>query len=180
MRKMILPLVAAAAVCAGAPAQAQVKIDMTKVTCGEYLAMDPDASRDFSTWLSGWFSQKANEKSVDIEGLRKNIANVQKWCSSDPKESVFAGLQRAVAKAKQGTPGAVDIDATLFTCKQFVDADPDTKMLLHAWFGGFYSAKKNLTTIDMRYVNRNAKVVQGYCEKNKRQKLMTAIEKKAK
>ena len=31
-------------------------IDMSKVTCADYLAMPPDKSRTFSAWMSGYFT----------------------------------------------------------------------------------------------------------------------------
>jgi len=37
-------------------ANAQVTIDMAAFTCGQYLAMSPAMSHDFSAWMSGWFS----------------------------------------------------------------------------------------------------------------------------
>jgi hypothetical protein len=177
MKKTIALLIGLAGFCAPAAAHAQVTMDMTKVTCADYLAMPSDVSRDFSAWMSGWFNQKNNDATINVAGYMSNVANVQKWCASNPKESVFAGLQRAVPKAKEGVGGPVDVDAAQFTCKQLLDADPDRQMLVQAWMGGWFSSTKNITTLDIRYVNRNEKVVMGYCKKNKKANLMTAIQK---
>src|SRR5262249_47814148 len=37
-------------------AQAQVTVDMSAIRCDQYMAMGPAMSRDFSAWMSGWFS----------------------------------------------------------------------------------------------------------------------------
>lgn len=37
-------------------AQAQVQLDMSKVTCQDYALMSPEAMRDFGAWMSGWFN----------------------------------------------------------------------------------------------------------------------------
>ena len=37
-------------------ANAQLIIDMGAIRCDQYLAMPPAQSRDFSAWMSGWFS----------------------------------------------------------------------------------------------------------------------------
>ena len=37
-------------------AHAQLTIDMNSIKCDQYLAMSPEMSRDFSAWMSGWFS----------------------------------------------------------------------------------------------------------------------------
>jgi acid stress chaperone HdeB len=180
MKKMLAIMVGATALCAIAPAaQAQVMIDMTKVTCADYSAMGPDQARDFGAWMSGWFHQKANDTTLNLAGYASNTANVIKWCGSNPKETIMGGLQRAFPTAKQGAGGAVDIDATVITCKEFVSSDVDRQMLVQAWMSGFFSATKNLSTVDLRYVNRNTQKVLGYCKKMPKATLMTAIEKNA-
>ncbi len=47
-------------------ANAQVTIDMGAFTCGQYLAMSPSMSRDFSAWMSGWFSYQTRRTFVDL------------------------------------------------------------------------------------------------------------------
>jgi hypothetical protein len=177
MKKTIAILFGLAGFCAPAVAQAQVTIDMTKVTCAEYSAMDPVASADFSAWMSGWFNQKANDTVINVEGFATNVANVKKWCASNPKESVMAGLQRALPTAPVRAGGAVDIDTASITCKQLAALDTDRREMIGSWMGGYFNSTKNLSTIDSRYVARNKKVVAAYCKKHGSEKLMTAIAK---
>jgi hypothetical protein len=79
-------------------AHAQVTIDMSRVTCAEYLAMPPAQSATFSAWMSGWFNQKNGYVFVDINAYERNVANVKSWCALNPADTVMAGLQRATAK----------------------------------------------------------------------------------
>lgn len=97
MKKIAFGLVLAGIFLPGA-SQAQVMIDMTRVTCAEYLALEPEDSEVFSAWMSGYFNQKAGYTTVDLEAYARNVANVKSWCQSNPKESVMAGLARATAK----------------------------------------------------------------------------------
>ncbi len=76
-------------------AQAQIKFDTTRVTCADYLAMAPEEARLFSAFISGWFNQKTGHVSVDLNEYERNVASVRSWCATNPKETVFAGLQRA-------------------------------------------------------------------------------------
>ena len=46
-------------------ANAQITIDMGKITCGEYLAIPPCSPDDFSAWMSGWFRLS---ESQDLRG----------------------------------------------------------------------------------------------------------------
>jgi hypothetical protein len=77
-------------------ANAQLTIDMAGITCGQYLGMPPAQSRDFSAWMSGWFSYQTRRTSVDILLHQKNIANVKAWCQYHPQDKVMTGLQNAI------------------------------------------------------------------------------------
>ena len=77
-------------------ANAQVIIDMSAFTCGQYLAMSPSTSRDFSAWMSGWFSYQTRRTFVDLVLHQKNIANLKAWCQYHPQDSVMTGLQAGI------------------------------------------------------------------------------------
>ena len=77
-------------------ANAQLTIDMGSITCGQYVAMPPSQSDDFSAWMSGWFSYQNNKTYVDIVAHQKNIASVKEWCKYHPSESVMTGLKKAI------------------------------------------------------------------------------------
>ena len=78
------------------PAIAQTTIDMGAFTCAQYLAMTPSRSRDFSAWMSGWFSYQTRKTSVDILAHQKNVANLKSWCQSHPGVSVMDALKTAI------------------------------------------------------------------------------------
>jgi HdeA/HdeB family len=79
-------------------ANAQLTIDMNNITCGQYLAMAPSQSRDFSAWMSGWFSYQLGKETIDLLTHEKNIANVKAWCQRYPQETVMSGLKNATGQ----------------------------------------------------------------------------------
>ena len=79
-----------------AAANAQLTIDMGAIKCNQYLAMSPSTSRDFSAWMSGWFSYQTRRTFVDLLTHQKSIANVKSWCKYRPQESVMNALQNAI------------------------------------------------------------------------------------
>jgi hypothetical protein len=97
MKKVAFCLTLAAAM-PPAVAHAQLSIDMSRVTCAQYLAMAPAQSADFSAWMSGWFNQKNGYVFVDLNAYARNVANVKSWCASNPAETVMAGLQRSTSR----------------------------------------------------------------------------------
>lgn len=85
-------------VAAPATSQAQIAVDMSRLTCGQYLVMTPDQSRIYAAWMSGWFNQKMGYTYINLEAYARNVENVKAWCGTNPGELVMTGLQRATAK----------------------------------------------------------------------------------
>ncbi len=77
-------------------ANAQVTIDMGAFTCGQYLAMSPAMSRDFSAWMSGWSSYQTRKTFVDVLAHQNNIASLKSWCQFNPQANVMTALQSAI------------------------------------------------------------------------------------
>jgi len=74
---------------------AQVIIDMSRVTCADALAMNPEQSDIFFAWISGYFNQKAGYTWIDLGAFARNVASVKAWCATYPTEFVMTGLERA-------------------------------------------------------------------------------------
>jgi len=79
-------------------ANAQLSIEMANIRCEQYLAMTPSQSRDFSSWMSGWFSDQLGKTTIDLVAHQKNIANVKAWCQYHPQETVMSGLKNATGQ----------------------------------------------------------------------------------
>ena len=85
-------------VAAPATSHAQIAVDMSRLMCGQYLAMSPDQSRIYAAWMSGWFNQKMGTTYVNFEAYERNVESVKAWCGTNPNELVMTGLQRATSK----------------------------------------------------------------------------------
>ena len=92
-----------------------------------------------------------------------------------PKAIATAALLAALS----ATPARAQlvVDMSLISCDQFLKSPQERRDVLSAWMGGYYSAMKNLTTIDARYVVRNSQKVATYCKKAKKETLMSAIQR---
>ena len=183
-------------------ANAQVMFDTTRVTCADYLAMSPNDARLFSAFISGWFNQKTGHVTVDLNEYERNVANVRSWCATirgrrclpvssaqpaqaaddhqgqldhEPKTIAIAALLAASSAAPAGAQTIVDM--SLISCDQFLKSPQERKDVLSAWMGGYYSAMKNLATIDARYVVRNSKKIANYCRTARNETLMSATQR---
>ncbi len=70
----------ALALSAALPAQAQTTIDMSKITCEQWLAYkvaDPD---QIAIWLSGWYSSKQNNTLLEVQKLKAEVSRLKEIC----------------------------------------------------------------------------------------------------
>ena len=94
------------------------------------------------------------------------------------RKLIFAGVVVAVTMAAPAK-AQVMIEMSEITCKQFSEYDPDTKDFISNWMRGYFSAKKNLSVVESRYVKRNTEKILRYCKKMPKSALMDAIQKNA-
>jgi acid stress chaperone HdeB len=69
------------------------------------------------------------------------------------------------------------LDLSLITCQQLLASDVERQTLIGSWMSGYFSASKNLDTLDFRYVERNQRVVGKYCKAHKSETVMSAMQK---
>jgi hypothetical protein len=180
MKQHMAALVVAALILGLSPSgtsHAQATIDMTRVTCADYLGLAPDRSEIFSAWMSGWFNQKNGYITVGLNDFPRNVASVQQWCKSAPTETIMAALERSRPQPAAG--GQVKIDMSLITCKQYATADAARQLLVASWMSGYFRAAREQPVFDFQRFNSNRKIVGAYCKKHGGETLMSAIQKNA-
>jgi len=97
MRCRALAVGVALLAAASAPAAAQVKLDMNKVTCGDWLGYGP-ANRDFVRFfLSGYYSAAANNDILDYNRLQKNSAKVTAFCKKHKSDTLPTAIKKAAS-----------------------------------------------------------------------------------
>ena len=159
--------------------RAQVTINMSRVTCADYLAMTPEQSDVFGAWVGGYFNQKTGYTWIDIDAQRRNVETLKAWCATNPAEFVMTGLARAAGTAAfQGDPAKalVKVEMTEITCHQFIDYSFDKSEAIGAWMSGYWSAARNIETLDIARYRANSKRVSDYCKKHKNAALMATIQ----
>lgn len=77
-------------------AHAQLTINMASITCKQYLDMPPEQSRNFSSWMSGWFSYQTRRTFVDFLQHQQDVAKVQEWCHYHWNASVMSALKASI------------------------------------------------------------------------------------
>ena len=174
MRKLVFGLALATLILPSA-GHAQVTLDMTQVTCANYLAMPPSQARVFSAWMSGWFNQRFGYVTVGFDDFARNIASVSQWCAGNPQATIMAALGRSTPQP--APTGQIKVDMSLITCKQYLSSD--RQEMIAYWMSGYIRASRNQPTFDFQRFANNKRAVGNYCKKHGGETVMSAIQNSA-
>jgi len=177
MGKLLFALATAISILPGT-GHAQATLDMTQVTCANYLAMPPDQARIFSAWMSGWYNQKFGYTTVGFDDFGRNVSSVRQWCTGNPSATIMAALDRSIPQPGPPT-GQVKVDMSLVTCKQYLASDADRQDMIAYWMSGYFRASRSQPVFDFARFANNKKAVANYCKKHGRETVMSAIQNSA-
>lgn len=72
----------------------QVKVDMSLITCRQYLTSDADRQIMIANWMSGYFRASRNEPIFDYQRFANNVAGVGNYCRKHGDETVMSAIQK--------------------------------------------------------------------------------------
>ena len=97
---MFAPLVVSAA-------PAQVTIDVSKITCDQYVLDKVTDFRTITAWLHGFYSGRRNNTVIDVQALERIADKVEEYCRShrdmalmQAVETTLGGGDRAAGSKK--------------------------------------------------------------------------------
>lgn len=79
------------------PGTAQIKVDMNKVTCGNFLGYDPDDQNFVRYWMSGYYNGAANRTVLDYDRMQRNSAKVKAYCKKHKSETLPTAIKKAAS-----------------------------------------------------------------------------------
>jgi acid stress chaperone HdeB len=91
---VLLTLVAALG--ASAPAQAQVMLDMSKVTCWQYVTYKVTNPKYISVWISGYYHGKRGDMLVDMAQVVENADKLTTFCTKNPDMPLMQAVEEAL------------------------------------------------------------------------------------
>ena len=66
-------------------AQAQVTVDVAKISCDQFTSFNIRNPEEIAIWLSGYYHGKRDSTVIDTEGLRRDTKKVWDYCVRNPK-----------------------------------------------------------------------------------------------
>ena len=84
------------------PAHAQVSIDVSKITCDQFVHAKIGPPRTLAAWLSGFYNGKQNNRIVDTQTFEANLSKLETFCSEEKnsKLPVMQAIERVIRTGK--------------------------------------------------------------------------------
>jgi acid stress chaperone HdeB len=79
-----------------APAHAQVTIDVSKITCEQFILYTVANPHDIAIWLSGYYNSKRNNTILDTQEFRDHGKKVMEYCEVNLKSTVMDAVEKVL------------------------------------------------------------------------------------
>lgn len=98
-KKMLL--LSATLSCLAAPlADAQVQVDVAKITCEQYLLFKVADPRDIAIWLSGYYHGKGGTTVVETQQFKDKSEEVKIYCRQHLQQPVMQAVEAVLKQTK--------------------------------------------------------------------------------
>jgi acid stress chaperone HdeB len=77
------------------PPTGQIKVDMSLVTCKQFLSSDADRQDMIAYWMSGYFRAYRSQPIFDFQRFANNKKAVTNYCKKRGSETVMSAIQNS-------------------------------------------------------------------------------------
>lgn len=84
-----LAIVCSTIVSSTTSARAQLTLDVTKITCREFLIGRVIPTDTIAIWFSGYYNGKRNTTTLDLSAVKPNAEKVKDYCALNLDETVM-------------------------------------------------------------------------------------------
>src|SRR5947209_481717 len=76
------------------PGRAQTMVDMSLISCGQFLKSPVERKAVLSSWMGGYFSSQKNLATIDARYVTRNSQKVSQYCQKSRNETLMSAIQR--------------------------------------------------------------------------------------
>ena len=95
--KMLSAVLVAASLLAAAPAQAQ-KLDLSTVTCKQFLESSKENISLILMWLTGFYADEDAPPIVDFDKMKTDSQKLAEYCSKNPTSGLITAADEVLDK----------------------------------------------------------------------------------
>src|SRR4051812_14571023 len=76
------------------PSRAQTIVDMSLISCDQFLKSPSERKAVLSSWMGGYFSSQKNLATIDARYVTRNSQKVSQYCGKARNETLMSAIQR--------------------------------------------------------------------------------------
>ena len=80
--------------------RAEIAIDVSKISCKDFLLPTFILPDDIAYWLSGYYNGKRGNTVLDVAGLRDYVNKVEQYCLANKEMTVMKAAEAVINGAK--------------------------------------------------------------------------------
>jgi|SRR5689334_21527721 len=73
--------------------RAQVTLDVSKITCDQYVGYKITDPQNIAMWLSGYYNAKRGNTIIDTQGLNEHTKKLRDFCLRNPATPVMQATE---------------------------------------------------------------------------------------
>jgi acid stress chaperone HdeB len=100
MRKLMFLPCFVAVVAVAQPAQAQVTLDVSKVTCDQWSGYKITNPQNIALWLSGYYHGKRSNTMLDTQDMLAGVQKLRDFCITNPQLPVMQAVEKVFEVGK--------------------------------------------------------------------------------
>ena len=102
LKPLLLGSMFALLVVSAAPAQ--VTIDVSKITCDQYVLDKVTDFRTITAWLDGFYSGRRNNTVIDVQALERIAEKVEEYCRSHRDMALMQAVETTLGETGRLAP----------------------------------------------------------------------------
>jgi acid stress chaperone HdeB len=95
--KILSAIVTAAMLAAATPAQAQ-KVDLSTISCKQFLEMNRESISLILMWMAGYYSDQDAPPIVDFDKMKENATKLAGYCAKNPEVGLITAAEETIAE----------------------------------------------------------------------------------
>jgi hypothetical protein len=93
MRKLKIAVSSLVLASASLPACAQLTLDVSKITCDQWVGYKITNPHNIALWLSGYYNAKRGNTIIDPQRLEENARKLQNYCLINKQVPVMEAVE---------------------------------------------------------------------------------------
>ena len=77
-------------------AEAQVVVDVSKITCDQFATYKIEKPEYIAIWLSGYYHGTRGDMKVDVQTVRADLKKVEYYCLANPDQPLVQAVKTSL------------------------------------------------------------------------------------